>query len=63
MIKKIVEVRANKNNEDNNVHLGDHIIFINLDTKNLIRCFVEKITIYIDVKTLLLTKGIKKYPI
>ena len=59
---KTVEVRANKKVgrlDYAHIYKDDQIVFINRGTKKSIKCLVERVTLYKDVRTLLLTEGVE----
>ncbi len=58
---KNVEIRANKKkfygNSVNLMSPGDIIVFVEENTKEELTCIIEKITLYKDVRDLLVTEG------
>ncbi|EKE00170.1 MAG: hypothetical protein ACD_22C00082G0013 [uncultured bacterium] len=59
---KTVEVRANKKVgrlDYAQVAEGDYMVFINQETGKSVKCLVERVTLYKDVKSLLLAEGVE----
>jgi len=58
---KTVEVRANRKVgrlDYAQIAKGDHIVFINQETGKSLKCLVERVTLYKDVKSLLTNEGV-----
>ncbi|MCA9308225.1 MAG: ASCH domain-containing protein [Patescibacteria group bacterium] len=59
---KTVEVRANKKVgrlDYATIEKGDHIVFINEETKETLKCNIENVKLYKDVRKLLVEEGVK----
>lgn len=59
---KTVEVRANKKVGRLNyaqIAKGDFIVFINQETRKSVKCLVERVTLYKDVRSLLIAEGVE----
>ncbi len=59
---KTVEVRANKKVrrlDYSKIFVGDQIVFINQETGETVKCLVEKVTLYSNVRELLMAEVVE----
>ena len=59
---KTIEVRANKKVgrlDYAKIFVGDQIVFINQETGKTVKCNVEKVTLYSNVRELLVAEGVE----
>lgn len=59
---KTIEVRANKKVgclDYAKISVADEIVFINQETGKTVKCIVERVTLYNDVRTLLTKEGVE----
>jgi ASC-1-like (ASCH) protein len=59
---KTIEVRANKKAgrlDYAKISVDDQIVFINQETGKTVKCNVEKVTLYSDVRSLLMAEGVE----